>query len=467
MKHRLIIFLGLISIFSCTDDIVIPELEELDNTATITGYLVGGVNNMATAFLIESKVIDSTYISTETGYFAFYNVERGDYILKVTSANGKGSYKKYISINSAVKTLGDIYLSPFPSQIESVYPNPEILIDTNNSYYEDSIQQVSIYFNYAVEESSLVNSISLSPSLPFTYEYYSSTSYKILKIRIKTDSLFESPSLSISLDTTIETIYSENLDYKYVVTYSIDTSISFIDTTDTISQDTTKDTTVTDTNTIEDTIAPIILKTIPSDTSILENLTENYFYIYFGSLVNQGNVENALNINPPISSYYLTWDTDTDPKYGSISYLRIDPYGEVMTNTVFTISIDSGTVLNNDITLDSTISLKCKTKPLSVKTTYPLYGQIDVPTDTTVKISFSNHYSEASLDNRISISPALEGFEIKSKSSSSYYGYSIFLGSDSLFQPNTEYTVTVSDSITDLFGKMMLKSTMLKFTTGD
>lgn len=466
MNCRLLIFFGLLLIFSCTDDIVIPELEELDNTSTITGYLVGGVNNMATAYLIESDVIDSTYISSETGYFAFYNVERGDYILKVTSANGKGSYKQYLSINSNLKTLGDIYLKPFPGQIESVYPDPIIVIDTNNYYYEDSIQEVSIYFNYALNESSLINSIHLSPDLPFTYDYISSTNYEVLQIKVQTDSLFDFPYLSITLDSTIETVYSEQLDYTYTVTYSVDTTISLIDPIDTTLQDTTIDTTVIDTNNIKDTIAPVIQKTFPLDTNALLDFSDDDFYIYFGSLVNQANVDNAIKIFPPVS-FNTSWRTTTDSLYGSISYVRLSSYDKIMTNTIYTVTIDSGTVLNNDIVLDSTISRKFKTKPLRVISTYPQYGQIDIPVNDTLRIRFSDNFSKPSIEGRIKISPSVKGLNISTLNNSSFYGYNIYLMADSLFNPKTEYYVTVSDSITDIFGNKMLDSVVVKFTTSD
>lgn len=460
-KRMILFSLMFLTILGCTDDVTIPEEITEALNCEISGYLIGGANLQATAYLLDSAVIESCMITAENGYFSFANIPRGYYEIRIISGDGLRRFYDKVELMSNYESLGEIYLKDVPEQIINIYPDTLKLIDTNTTQITDSFLTISVYFDEKMDSLSLVNAVSITPSIASFIRAEYVSAYNWLSIDIRNDTLFKTPDLIISIDSTAKDIYGQQIDFGFSLVYEIDTSINFVfkvDTTDTNVIDTTGDTTI-----IIDSIIPIISKTIPGDSTTLLDFNSSGFYIYFGSLVNQGNVENGLSIDPPVR-IYVYWDTDTDPKFGSVSVARIVPADDVMTNTLFCVSIDSGTVLNNDITLDSTINLNFKTKPLKVSNTYPLYGQVDIPRDTTFKITFSEDCLKSSVAGNITITPLVQGFSFDS---SHYYSDNIFFStSDTLLQPNTEYLITIKKGVTDIYGNGMLDSTIIKFTTG-
>ncbi len=439
----LIIGMLLFLSYKCTDEIVVPEIEE--KISFVSGYVSNGIDLEAVVYLIDSVIIDSIEIKNNAGFFEFDAVKYGAYKIKTISRN---SFKKdifTINVNSTSETVSTIYLSELPYQIDEVFPALRDTIRNNKTYIKDSIFQINllIQYNHEIEMNNIENKIKIDSGMTFSASSNLYGSYDTLKILIPSSQVLTKDSITLYFDSTINTLYGD-IEHEFYLKYYVDASNDSLDTT---SSDTSVD------------HNDIISQTYPADTTTAINFYSDEFRIYFNSSVNKSKVEEGISISPTIP-YSITWNTT----YENTSVLYFEADQQVMSNTVYTITLDSGTVIDSTKTLQKDLSFLLKTPPLEANVIYPLYGQIGIPRDTSLYVSFSQSVLESSLDSNITISPAVEGLT-PTLYYSSYNKYRIDF--DTLFLPKTTYTLTIKNGVSDIFGKQMPDSSVVVFTTGE
>lgn len=443
MKNLMALIFGLLFllVISCTEEIVVPELQE--KTAKISGYVTNGLELEAVIYLIDSTVVDSLEITSENGYYEFSNVKFGSYIMKVISRNSFKKNSISIFVNSTSETINNILLNEFPIEIEYIFPQPKDTISNNPESFEDSLLVVNLitgYYSLEFEMYNIESKIVIDSGMTFTVSSNPNGSYDTLKVKIPKSQVFARDSFSLYFDSTINTSFGD-IEHEFYLKYYVDSSGYVIDTTDNGDIDST-----------------IIDQTVPEDTSTTIDFMSSAYRIYFNSVVNKGEIEKGLSINP-IIPYSVRWNHS---QTASVLYLEADQY--VQTNKVYTITIDSGTIIDSNTILDKDLTLLLKTPSLKVSTVYPLYGQIDIPTDTSLYVSFNQPILESKLDSNISITPSVGGMRIGLYSS---YSNTYYITFDSSFVSNTIYTLKVDKGISDLFGNTMPDSTVITFTTGE
>lgn len=445
--YSLIIGMLLFLSYKCTDEIVVPELEE--KVSFVSGYVSNGMDLDAVVYLIDSTIIDSIEITNNEGFYEFENVKYGVYKIKVLSRNSLKKNVSTIYVNTTSETVSTMYLSELPYDIDDVFPRLRDTIKNNNTYIKDSIFQIDIVIQYGreIEMDSIEKKILIDSGMTFSLSSNLYGSYDTLKIQIPADQVFNKDSFSIYFDSTINTTYGD-IEHEFYLKYYVDDSIDTLDTT-------SSDTAINDND--------VIYQTSPADTSVTFNFYSSEFKIYFNSIVNKSEIEDALNISP-IIPFSTSWSTSYNDQSQIVSVLYIEADQQVMSNTVYTITIDSGTVIDSTKTLQKDLSLLLKTPPLKATVNYPLYGQIGIPRDTSLYVSFSQSVLESSLDSNITISPAVEGLK-PTLYYSSYNKYRIDF--DTLFLPKTTYTLTIKSGVSDIFGKQMPDSSVVVFTTGE
>jgi hypothetical protein len=166
--------------------------------------------------------------------------------------------------------------------------------------------------------------------------------------------------------------------------------------------------------------------------------------------------EAATKVTPPMTTVFL-WPE------GNV--LRIYPGGPFLSDTTITVHIDSTARDRDGIKLGREFKFWFRTAPFQVSYTYPTNGQLFVSQSQAINVSFNNYVTLSSLQQGFVIAPEIPG----SIAYAGSYPYDnpgqITFTPSTTYQPNTKYTVTIGNSVRDMYGVSMKTPYTFSFVT--
>ena len=200
-----------------------------------------------------------------------------------------------------------------------------------------------------------------------------------------------------------------------------------------------------------DTTPPTVTSTVPKDGASNIPISTD-IKVTFSEAMDKASAKDAFSIDPDVAGSF-SWDNNT---------LIFNPDSNLSYKTTYTVTIsDSATDLagnqldgDNDGTAGGNYSFSFTTEsipdttPPTVTSTVPKDGASNIPISTDIKVTFSEAMDKASAKDAFSIDPDVAG-------SFSWDNNTLIFNPDSNLSYKTTYTVTISDSATDLAGNQL------------
>lgn len=417
MKYVLLL-LALIILFACEDaSMTFPVLETTGSIEisvhpfhverTIT--LADTTKTVIREYHLQTG--DSTIIATQLPY-GYYDI--------TASAETYYTYEHTFTMNRQFDRER-IDLSQTPHQIRKISPTPGIISSLDpyaSPGFTDSTAIICINFYGPVDTVDLKSKITLTPlidcDLTFSKEpYYDTKCY----IAIPLDLFFQTPTLQISLDSTILFEETAQLKENYTCSYTIDTSLA--------------DAAIN---------SMYIRKSNPSINQWGFEPTDTC-YITFRKNVDKASVEKAFSITPvALPSFWWGYENGYNTLYFTIAQ-------GLQAKSDYTVTLDTTMRFLNGASLRSPYKIPFQTVDFYLKGTSPANGElIEHYYYQDMIFNFSVEIDSASFMNAYSISPA------ETHTSVLYTGKSIRVIYSWGLEDNTKYTVTVDSTLTDKYG---------------
>lgn len=271
-------------------------------------------------------------------------------------------------------------------------------------------------FNFPIDSQTFCKAYSITPqidSLSFTFL----NNYKAVAITGST--LKDLTGYQIMIDTSLIATTGERMNVPYKHSFHVFTATG---------------------------IKNYISSITPSDTTTYQPCSSE-IQITFSTSMNKQSVEKHLSITPEILANY-SWNG---------SRLTIEPLQLLKSNTLFTLTLDSGfTTSNNQIC--QPFKSFFKTNSLQLISCTPVNDQINVAPETEIKLKFNTEIDTFSLLKNVNISPTVDSLSLKKLDSYIYIKHAPF-------KVNTFYTFTIRGSLCDRYGVPSGKEYRISFKT--
>lgn len=169
-------------------------------------------------------------------------------------------------------------------------------------------------------------------------------------------------------------------------------------------------------------------------------------------------IENA-TIIPPLNGIWIE-----HPSTANSNMIVYNRYESLQIGQTYTLTIPAETKLENGETLGSDLVTSFTVQPISVRgdvNDNGLEGKVDLA-NPSITLHFTAEVDVDSLNQAVQIDPSVEGFWVDySPSSNAVFKY--FITQKSL-SPNTDYTLTVADSVNLGNGHMLTSPYTMTFT---
>jgi hypothetical protein len=198
---------------------------------------------------------------------------------------------------------------------------------------------------------------------------------------------------------------------------------------------------------------PSITSTYPIEgtTNVSVNTKMSFTW---NKVMNQTSAENAFSSSPSVMCVW-SWNNLTQICTPTVSLQNSKRY----IATISTMAKDtSGNAMKASFTLNFSTELKSGTIPPIVTGTYPADNDTNIPTNTSIIITFSESMDKKSAEDAFSSSPLIS-------CTWSWIGLNQSCTLIDGLQSNTKYTITISTSAKDLAGNAMQKTYTFSFTT--
>jgi hypothetical protein len=201
-------------------------------------------------------------------------------------------------------------------------------------------------------------------------------------------------------------------------------------------------------------VYPSILRSVtPADTFVPVATGDTIIVEFSGSMV-PASFTDRLRFTPDIP-YITRWTTP------QASRLEIIALQTLRSNTIYTLTIDSGYTTAYGITGNSIVS-RFKTERLRVIALSPWHNRINVPAGSPCKFTFNTPVDTASFLSNITADPEVDSLVIIPADDGTTVAVSL---GHSPFKETTRYTITLGDGITDIYGAPMEQEFTFSFTT--
>ena len=380
------------------------------------GSIVGTVEPkdcQAKVVAMQAKPVDSTWVDKE-GHYRFDNLTVGTYFVEA-SAPGYSIYtsKEVIVYNGGVTTVPLIRLSPVPDQISYTHPQ-------DGDKKVRLANYISISFTNSMDREKVESSFSIEPHLEGEFDWQSNDRhFRFL------------PSSPLIPETTYKVTLTQGALTQEGNSLSFDYSFSF--TTDELR----------------------ISSSYPKDGMKEVKLPGPYIEIRFNSEMDQSTTQSAITIDPPLECTYA-WSPASPQSESTVQLIHYLPF---RADTQHLIIIDQGAMDVNGFNLKKPDTISFSTETVKVKYSSPPNGVFNVSTLTTsISLFFNTWIDEKSLEDAFSIYPVVKGVF-------HFYVDGIRFQPGSPLQTNTEYTVSISQTASDIYGTKLSEPYSFFFTT--
>ncbi len=463
IKYLFAVVLAASVIFiSCTEKIVEYRTVNPNDKPTVNdqfhGDIVGRVlqkNSGAKVYISQVNIVDSALIDPNDGSFAFNSIQIGNYDMTVKATNYR-LYKRYnvVVTGGGVIYVGDFDLSKTPDLVASYYPEDKAEIVYDNRYARLAI---SIMFTQPMDRKSVEAAFSTNP--PTKGVFYWGNYSPSLQYRYYYDDMAYA---SINYGATITT-YSKITAF----TYSISKKDSYVDTTYTVTLGTgAKDTAgnhlafplTYSFSTVQAGYTVYGIQSDPIDGDIdVEPLSYDGIRVTFPRRMNKQSTQQAISIIPNDARIFVWPDSNQ---------MKIYLGGIFRADTTYNVLIDSTALDLDGNKLGEQFAFSFRTASVALSGTYPTNAELFVSTGAFVRMNFNTYVLKSSVETAFSISPNVAGTFVWGDG---YYNSEsktqLTFKPSTALQANTLYTVTVANTVRDLFGTPMRESYSFSFVT--
>ncbi len=405
MKHLVTLIIISLLIVTCEENITVTMSRQ---PGKITGK-VQPAHVSSTVSLYQGDLIDQT--TTSGGIFVFGNVTPGVYRLTVAAENFASQELSGIRVEDGEgHDTGVIQLSKYPYPLSFTYPL-DGEIETGRS-------DIEIYFDENMNNTSVLAAIAITPEAVIqsytSYLYYSSE-YHLFRIWL--DLAFDT-QYTVTIDSAAETVNGLKMEFPYSFAFK------------------TERFKVTSFRTREyylDGDWPVTLR-------------------FNGTVDTQ--VKEHISIDPALP-FWLSSSSSSNE-------ITIYPSTVWMPDTVISVQLAKSLPEAGGTTLGHDTTLTFNMPALRVVQTIPNRGQFYVDRYERINIRFNNVIDEGTIESGLKISPPLAFYEM---STSSYGGSTEIRINPNVLEAATEYTVSLNDSLKDVFGRDYKEGYRFTFTT--
>ncbi|MFA5834106.1 MAG: Ig-like domain-containing protein [Bacteroidota bacterium] len=452
--------LATLLLFGCKETIIEERIPKEYTNDLLHSDLLGKVlpaSSKAKVYVSQISVVDSQEINPSDGSFTFRDLRSGNYDVTIRTANYRTFKRANLQLNGGnIVYLGEIPLSTIPDEIESHYP-----VDKDEIVYDWRYGRItiSILFNQSMDRESVEKAFSTFPASEgvFTWGYYTTSPY---------GGLYYAPSyasLSSGFDpgatiTTFSKVKS--------MTYTFAKKDSYVDSTYTITIGTgAKDSSGKPLRfplkftfkTVQSYTTQNGIQTTPVHGDIeVSPLYYRGITMKFPRRMDKQSTEAAISVNPNMNKVFL-WNDEN-----SVSIYTGGPF---LSDTLITVFVDSTAKDKDGIKLGHRFTFSFRTASIDLQYSQPSNGEIYVSTSRTIQMTFNTYVDLTSMKNGTSISPPLNGTFSYYYSGSYDSPAQIVFTPSGVMQPNTKYTVTLTDSVKDIYGIRIKKPISFSFIT--
>lgn len=163
---------------------------------------------------------------------------------------------------------------------------------------------------------------------------------------------------------------------------------------------------------------------------------------------------SSIHIAPPVSGIW------TYSYYSDSTRISFVADNSLELGTTYTLTIDTTARDQFGSHLAQEVTSHFSTEPLRIEFTFPSDGNTNVDRDERVYVYMNAPIDTATAPAAFSLSSPVAGIF--------QYDYAVFTFlPDSVFQPNAQYTITVSSALRSRSGKALPTAYVFSFTTGD
>ncbi len=347
MKKSLVVFLTILTLISCKDEITIV-------TSKQPGKIVGTVlpkESVATVQLIQGEVISTK--ATENGLFQFDDISPGIYRLSIKAENyGRQEIKDIKVEDGEGNDIGIIELSKFPYPLVSTTPFDKA---SNISAQSGSLR---FEFSESIDPSSFEQALTIEPETIINRLSFSNNRYVYVYATLNFSTEYK-----VTLDTNLVTEFGKHLEFPVELNFT------------------------TNDFEIERIRYPFISG---NDNSPL--------VIYFNSALSQ-DVENIISVDPEIPVETTL--------YGD-SGIKIAPPLGWKADTTFNITVNQSLKEINGATLTRDTVLTFSTPKLKILDTSPINNQYYIDTTAIIQVETNYYLNEGTIKDAVSISPDVD-----------------------------------------------------------
>ncbi|MBN1291407.1 MAG: Ig-like domain-containing protein [Candidatus Latescibacteria bacterium] len=455
MKRIIAIIAVIFFAFSgCEEKVVYQDDPRLYNDA-FHGNIVGKILQQGIDALVivnQEVPVDSTYIDMTNGTFRIEDLPVGNYDLTIRAENYRTFTLSNIMVNGAGTTyIGEIDLLQVPDLVSYHYPADldEIVVNKNSRL------SISMAFTRPMNRESVEIAFSTDPPSEGIFNWGS-------YIYTRQDDYYRADNASGS--GAIITTYSKITSFTYVLAQK-DTHV---DTTYRVSLSTAAQDTAGNHlsfplnfsfSTIQSSTTIQGIQTYPSHGDIDVGLISNSgIQITFPRNMNQTSTENAITMIPGVDVIFI-W-----PQKNVLTIYTGGPY---IAETTYQITINDSAKDLDGVPLDETFSFSFTTDVVKVENTWPRNGELFVDyQDPYVTLWFNTYIVKSTVEKAFTISPQISGsFKWGTNSSDNKSGTTLTFYPSEALKPNTKYTVTIDDSVSDLYGINLNEPYSFSFVT--
>jgi len=429
-----------------------------------TGSIVGVVipkTSGAKVLVRQATPIDSTVINPSDGTFRIDNLRVGNYDVIISASNYGTRTLRNISVSSGgITYVGEIRLTTVPDLIDTFFPEDNGEIVFNRRFDRLAI---SIAFTKPMDRESVEAAFSTDPPSEGVF-YWGEFVY-----RLPPYYYFDPTKEAGFRDYSDPNVGARITTFRKIgaFTYLMAKKDSYTDTTYTV----TLSTAAHDTggvhlafplrfrfSTVQSAVTQNAILTDPMHGDIdVDLIRYGGIRVTFPRRMDPSSTEAALTMTPN-RDRILIWPAGNE--------LIIYTGGPLLADTLYTIRIDGSARDLDGMPLGDAFEFSFRTRPVEVIGTSPNNGELYVPLNLPISMSFNTYMIRSTVQAAFSITPAVSGQIIVG--SGSGYGEPrnmiSFVPSASL-RSNTKYTVRLATAAQDLYGAHLKSPYTFAFVT--
>ncbi|MFC1543122.1 Ig-like domain-containing protein [Candidatus Neomarinimicrobiota bacterium] len=434
------------------------EGSDLWSNDLLHGDLIGTVKQQdsgAEVIVSQIEPVETTVIDPTSGNFGMYELRTGNYDLTIQADNYRTYIHKNVMINpGGVTYMGEIDLSTVPDLVSEHYPE-----DMDELVYSNRWQRIniSILFTRDMDRESVEAAFSTDPPTEGIFywgQYTEAPSYRYyaLESGLGLKGYDEGATITTYSKISSMTYQMAQKDSYADTTYHVIVSTEAMDTSDVHLRFPLE----FSFSTVQSSISYAGIQTNPFHGDVEVDPMTNSILITFPRRMDPSTTEAAVSISP-YQEFFFLWPEKNQ--------LKIYTGAPLLAATTYEITIGETAEDLDGVPLSDDFTFSFSTAPVRVTRTRPENSEVYVDPDDKITIYFNTYMIKSSVESAFSISPAVSGYWRWGTEHSTDNKNALTFWPSSNLRTNTQYTVTLGTSASDLHGTSLGEAYSFTFIT--